>query len=77
MSMEPEFTGYWQGDVVYTCDNCHISQESFEFDDEDIDYKSFNAELRKKGWLTTKVNGQFADFCCERCRNEYIRKMTK
>lgn len=77
MSRELEFTGYWQGEVVYTCDNCFVSQESFEFDDEDIDYKSLNAELRKRGWLTTTVNGKFVDFCCERCRNQYIKKMTK
>ncbi|MBQ4120677.1 MAG: hypothetical protein IJD35_01545 [Clostridia bacterium] len=72
MSRELEFTGWWEGDAVYRCDHCG-NEESFEFDSEDIDSKEHRAILRReKGWITTKVNGQWKDFCCERCRNQYI-----
>jgi hypothetical protein len=30
MSRELEFTGYWEGDAVYSCDCCHQSH-SFPF----------------------------------------------
>ena len=34
-------------------------------------------ELREKlGWITTKVDGEWYDFCCERCRNEFIKRTT-
>lgn len=73
MSRDLDFSGWWQGDAVYSCDNCHQSEE-FPFDSEDIDSKAHRAELHKKGWISTKVNGEWKDFCCERCRNEYIKK---
>lgn len=75
MSRELEFYGWWQGDEVFTCDNCGKSR-SFEFDSEDVGTKGHAALLKKEGWLVTKVNGRFIDSCCESCRNEYIRKNT-
>ena len=43
-------------------------------DSEDVDSKAHRAELRKRGWNVTKVGGEWRDFCCEKCRNEYIKK---
>lgn len=72
-----EFDGYWEGDAVYYCDNpgCKV-HKSFRFDSEDVDSKGHRAELRKQGWITTKVNGEWKDFCCENCRNQYIKTQT-
>ena len=38
MSRELEFSGYWEGDAVYSCDNCG-AQQSFPFDSEDVGSK--------------------------------------
>lgn len=76
MSRELEFDGYWEGEAVYSCDCCGHS-ERFRFDSDEIDSKKHRAELRtKKGWITTKVNDEWKDFCSENCRNKYIRQQT-
>ena len=68
-----EFSGYWEGEAVYSCDCCG-KDVSFPFDSEDIDSKAHRKELRERlGWITTKVDGEWHDFCCEACRNKYIR----
>lgn len=77
MSRELQFDGYWEGEAIYSCDNHCGAEERFRFDSEDIDSKQHRAELReKKGWITTKVNGYWKDFCCENCRNDFIRRQT-
>ena len=76
MARELEFDGYWEGEAVYSCDCCGTS-ERFRFDSDNVDSKSHRAELHKnKGWITTKVNDQWKDFCGENCRNKYIRQQT-
>ena len=63
--------------VSYSCDCCG-KDVSFPFDSEDIDSKAHRKELRERlGWITTKVDGEWHDFCCEACRNKYIRDTTK
>lgn len=78
MSRELMFDGYWEGEVEYTCDCCH-KVVKFRFDDEES-AKNNNGQRkalqRKRGWIFTKVNGHFVDFCSEDCRNAYIRKNT-
>lgn len=78
MGRELEFDGYWEGAAVYDCDQCG-KKVKFRFDcEEDAkNSKAHRAALRKKrGWITTKVNDQWKDFCCENCRNAYIRSQT-
>lgn len=80
MSRELDFDGWWQGTVIYSCDRPRCrSEELFKFDDEEEAYsQEFIRELReRKGWITTKVNGRWVDFCCEACRNAYISMVTK
>ena len=72
---ENNFDGWWEGETEYTCDCCKKT-ERYRFDDEDIDYKGQKADLRKKGWIFTQVNGYWKDFCSEACRNAFIRKNT-
>lgn len=76
MSRELDFYGYWEGDATYYCDNCHKPSKSFRFDSEDIDSRSHREFLKKQGWYITKVLGKWKDFCCEDCRNDYIKKNT-
>ena len=55
---------------MYSCDCCG-KDVSFPFDSEDIDSKAHRKELRERlGWITTKVDGEWHDFCCEACRNK-------
>lgn len=76
MSRDLEFDGYWEGEAVYRCDCCQ-KKAKFRFDSDHIDSKRHRAILREKeGWITTKVNGVWRDFCSEDCRNKYIRKNT-
>ncbi len=64
---------YGAGEVVCTCDNCH-TEKRFEFEDNNPDYKSIQMELNKLGWMPTKLGGRWHDFCCEKCRNTYIKE---
>lgn len=75
MSRELNFTGWWEGDAVYYCDECGKHSRDFPFDNPDIDSKAHRSELRKTdGWITTKVGGEWHDFCGEKCRNDFIKK---
>lgn len=65
-----EFFGV--GEIVCTCETCS-AEERFDFDDNRPDYKEVQKELIQKGWHSCKVNGQWHDFCCEACRNKYIK----
>lgn len=80
MSRDLDFCGWWEGDVIYTCDcpGC-TSSESFIFNDEEEAYSpEYGKILRnRKGWIMTKVNGEWKDFCCEECRNKFIRLNTR
>lgn len=76
MGRELEFDGWWEGTAVYFCDCCHKTfRIRFESQDE-VNSKSNRVELRKNGWISTKVNDQWKDFCTEQCRNKYIRTQT-
>ena len=78
MARELEFDGFWEGRAVYSCDTCGKT-ESFRFDSEE-EAKAARRHRRilreKKGWITTKVEDRFHDFCGETCRNRYIRNNT-
>ena len=76
MARELEFDGFWEGNTVFTCDSCPKTRK-FRFDSQDEAFsKEHNKILRKEGWVLVEVNGQLHNFCCERCRNSYIRKQT-
>ena len=79
MARELEFDGFWEGTACYTCD-CQGCKKTvrFRFDsqEEANDFKGQRDHLRKNGWIATKVDGNWHDFCCEACRNKYIRMNT-
>ena len=73
-----EWDGYWEGAVPYSCDTCGKTIR-FRFDSEESakNYRRHRRILKEdEHWIFTKVNGKWIDSCCERCRNEYIRKNT-
>lgn len=73
MSRELQFDGYWEGEAVYTCDNCHKTEAKFRFDSEDVGSKEHRAELRKQGWKTTFLGGKWYDFCTDRCMIQFVK----
>lgn len=78
MSKELVFDGWWEGRAEYSCDECRKT-ESFLFTDEEEakDSRAHRKSLREDfGWITTKVEGQWRDFCSESCKNKYIRENT-
>lgn len=73
MSKEIEWSElYGVGTIVCTCDNCS-AQEEFEFDDNNPDFRAAQNALRRFGWMSCKVHGEWYDFCSEKCRNNYIK----
>ena len=77
MSRDLAFDGWWEGDVVYECDNCHRKLTiPFSDEEEAKDYAAERKLLKDEGWITTKVNDRFVHTCSEDCRNAYIRKNT-
>ena len=73
-----EFDGWWEGIATYRCDNCGKAVR-FRFDSEESakNYRRHRRILKEdEHWLFTQVDGKWKDFCCEKCRNEYIRKNT-
>ena len=79
MARELEFDGYWEGAACYTCD-CHDCKKAirirFDSEEEAKNYKTQNDFLRANGWMHTKVNDSWRDFCSEPCRNRFIRQNT-
>lgn len=74
MSKNIEWSEYYGiGEIVCCCDNCS-EYERFEFDDNNPDFRDAQLRLRKLGWTSLPVNGQWRDFCCEKCRNDYIKQ---
>lgn len=65
---------YGEGEIVATCDSCNKEDRSETFYDNEPDYKAYQNTLVKKGWLSTRVNHKWRDFCCEKCRNDFIKK---
>lgn len=78
MAKELEFDGYWEGMAAYSCDCCgKICRIRFTCEEEAKDNKGHKKVLReKRGWIFTKVNDRWKDFCGETCRNKYIRSNT-
>ena len=77
MSVEFEWDGWWEGAACYSCDCCGKTEKTrFESEEESREYAKRREQLKKQGWIFTKVNGKYRDFCGEQCRNKYIRNNT-
>lgn len=78
MSKELVFDGWWEGQAEYSCDECHKTEYFLFSDEEDAKNSRKHRKSLKEdyGWIFTKVDGEYKDFCSEACRNKYIRKNT-
>ena len=65
---------YGEGEIVATCETCGREERSDTFTENEVDYKEFQSKLNSRGWISTRVNHRWKDFCCERCRNDFIKK---
>ena len=64
---------YGEGEIVAECDCCGNTERT-EFTENYPDYKSFQNELKEKGWMACKIHGELHEFCSEYCRNKYIKE---
>lgn len=64
-----------EGEIVCDCDNCDY-EERIEFEGYP-DYKEAQQELRSIGWVSKKIDGEWKDFCCQECADEYYQKYRK
>lgn len=64
---------YGEGDIVCACDQCG-EEERFGFDDNNVDYAAAQKELHSIGWVSFKSRGKWYDFCCEECRDRFIKE---
>lgn len=73
MSKEVEWgVIHGEGDIVCTCDHCE-GEERIEFI-EGPDFRSAQAELKEMGWMSSKINGEWYDFCSMECRNAFVKE---
>ena len=63
---------YNEGEIVCTCDHCGY-KERIDFYD-GPDFREAQEELMKTGWTSSKINGEWCDFCSMDCRNSFIKK---
>jgi len=74
MSKEIEWSIFHgEGDIVCSCDQCG-EEHRVEFDESSPDYKKAQSEIEGMGWQSARINGEWCDFCCSTCRNNYIRE---
>lgn len=74
MSKEVEWgVIHGEGEIICTCDACG-DEYAFPFEDGQVDYREAQRAIEEEGWTSCQVNGEWHDFCCEKCRNDYIKK---
>ena len=74
MSKEVEWGEiHGDGEIVCTCDECG-EDARIEFYDCNVDYREAQREIEKQGWMSSRINGDWYDFCSMECRNAYIKK---
>ncbi len=64
---------YGEGDIVCECDQCGV-EERFPFEDNYPDYAGAQKVLHEIGWQSMRSKGTWYDFCCEECRNRFIKE---
>ena len=61
-----------EGDVICMCDQCN--REHLVECDGAPDFRLAQREIQEMGWMSLKIHGVWHDFCCEKCRNDYIKE---
>jgi len=64
----------WQySAITCECDNCGNIAE-IEFDGEGPNFKVCQQELKKLGWVSAQIDGEWEDFCCKECKQKFLEK---
>ena len=76
MSKETHFDGWWEGTIEVSCDYCNRRHLRFDFatEEECKDTERIKRAKQREGWITTKVDGQWFEFCGYDCRDNFIRE---
>jgi len=61
------------GTISCECDNCGETAE-IEFDDTP-NFKACQNELNKSGWTTAQIDGEWKDFCSEKCAEKFKKDL--
>lgn len=74
MSKDIDWGLAWgEGTIVCTCDKCGHYEE-FEFED-GPDFREVQDELKQRGWVSRKINGEWYDFCSKECYLAYVKQL--
>ena len=65
-------TEYGEGTVECCCDQCG-EEIDFEFEDCKSDFGVIQQQLFECGWTAFRYHGKWHDFCCEKCRDQFIK----
>lgn len=72
MSKEIEWgDSFGEGEIGCFCDECG-DVESIPFEN-GPDFRDAQQALKAMGWRSAQIHGEWYDFCCEECRNDYIK----
>ena len=61
------------GTITCECANCGSIAE-IEFDGEEPNFKVCQQELKKLGWVSAQIDGEWEDFCCKECKQKFLEK---
>lgn len=61
-----------EGDIRCECDQCG-KEHDYPFEDGDVDFRDCQEELKMMGWISRKINGEWRDFCCQKCLDKFTR----
>lgn len=62
-----------EGTIECACDNLKCNTNfDYEFDNGYPDWKDCQDKLKTYGWISRKIDGEWYDFCCPECYQEYL-----
>ena len=55
-----------------TCETTCVNKKcQSELQCDTTDFRTINKELKSYGWITKNIDGQWLDFCCEKCFRQW------
>ncbi len=65
---------YGEGEIVCYCDNDSCNEEERVDFEDGPDFKEAQDIIEEIGWVSSKINGEWKDFCSQTCRRKYLEK---
>lgn len=65
-----------EGAIITYCDECGRAEDYDFYDADDMseNFRECQAEIRKNGWISRKIDDEWYDFCCEECYQNFLKK---